>query len=147
MLCIYCLVSVLIFKFMCYIWRKWHLSEFIKNLFKYSIICELDKSVSFFNYINNLSYKLAFAKTYLSTNLSLLSRLNKNFPCILSVFKSFKEKHFNSRSCINFSTYKSCWYYLSVINNKTVTRLKIIYDISEYLMFNFSCFFIKHHKS
>ena len=132
---------------MCYIWRKRHLSKFIKNLFKYSIICELNKSVSLFYYINNLSYKLAFTKAYLCTNFSFLSRLDKNFPCILSVFKSLKKKNFNSSTCINLSSYKSCWYYLSIINNKAVTRLKIIYNISEYFMFNFSCFFIKHHKS
>ena len=147
MLCIYCLVSVLIFKLMCYIWWKRHLSEFIKNLFKYSIICELDKSVSLLNNIYNLAHKFSFTKTYLSTNLCFLSRLDKYFPCILSILKSLKKQYFNSSSCINLSSYKSRRNYLRIINNKTISRLKIIYDISEYSMLNLSCLLIKHHKS
>ena len=146
MLCIHCLISVFILKLMCYIRRKWHLSKFIKYLFKYTIICKLYKSVSFLYYIYDFALKLSTAKYYLSSYLTLFTWLNKNLPCILPVFKSFKQKHFYGSTCSFLFSDKSGWYNLSIIDNKAVTWLKVFCYIPEYLVFNSPCVFIKHHQ-
>ena len=70
--CIHCLVSVFIFKFMCYIVRQRHFSEFIQNLLKYSLILKLNKSVTVIYNVQNLCFKLTVAKTNLAPGLAFL---------------------------------------------------------------------------
>ena len=52
-LCIYGLIAVFIFQLMRNIWRQRHLSQLIQNLFKNSVIMELNQTVSFFYYIHD----------------------------------------------------------------------------------------------
>ena len=146
MFCIYCLISVFIFQFMCYIWRKRHLSKFIKYFLEYAVVLKSDNTISLFYNINNLTNKFITAKMNTSSYFCLFARLNKNFPCILQISFTGEKQHFYCCSCTLFFTYKSSRNYLCIINNKAVSRIKIINYIPEYFMFYFACIFIKDHK-
>ena len=65
MLCINCLISVLVLKLMCDIWREWHLSQLVKDLLEYSIELKSDESVALLNYIDDLTNKFALYKSCL----------------------------------------------------------------------------------
>ena len=146
MLCIYSLVSVLIFKLVCYIWGQWHLSQFIKYFLKYSIKGKLNQPVPFLNNINNLSHKLTVTKAYPGTRPGFLSWFNKDFPGIGHIFLSLQEKNFYSRTSSFLLTYKSSRNNFSIINNKTVSWIKVFNNVLKYPVFSPACLFIKNHK-
>jgi len=55
-LCINCLITVLIFQFMCNIRRQRHFAKLIQDFLKDSFIMELDQTVSLVHHINNLTF-------------------------------------------------------------------------------------------
>ena len=80
---IYRLITVFIFEFMCYIRRQRHLTEFVKNFLKYTVISKFNVSVSVFNDINYLSRQQSFAKLNNGAYVAFFTRSYEAFPCII----------------------------------------------------------------
>ena len=117
--CIHCLVSVFIFKFMCYIVRQRHFSEFIQNLLKYSLILKLNKSVTVIYNVQNLRFKLTVAKNKSCAGFSFSARFQNHFPSIKRML--MQKQKFNSTARILFLTVQTCRKYLCIIQYKCIT--------------------------
>ena len=90
---IYGLITVLVFQFMGDIRRQRHLAQLIQDLLKDSLIVELDQSVSFVYYINDLTLQDSVSESDLCSRTSLFTRLDQTLPDI--IFPSLQEKDLN----------------------------------------------------
>ena len=75
--------GVFIFQLMRNIWRQRHLSQLIQNLFKNSVIMELNQTISLFHNIDDFTRQKSITKNDLRARFCLLSRLDKCLPDIV----------------------------------------------------------------
>ena len=143
-LCIYCLISVLVGKLLGYIWRKRHLTELIKYLFKYPVKFKRNYPVSVRQYAFDLAYKIIVTEDHSGSRSKLLSGTYKGFP--FTVTPPFQQKHFDRRSCIFFGPEEPSGDNLRIIKNKAVSLFKVFLYILEYLMFYNARFLIHYEK-
>ena len=138
------LIAVLILQLVCDIRRQRHLSKLIQHLFKDPVIVKLHQTVSFFHDLKNLCLQKTVPKDNSCPRLHFLTRLYQSFPDV--IFMSFQKKHLYRCPGIFLYTKQSCRKHLGIIQDKTVTRMKIICDIVKDLVLPFPGLFIHHQK-
>ena len=138
------LVALFIRKFFCNIWRKRHLSDFIKHVINIAFVLKSYYSVSLFNYINNFRFKKASAEYKPFSDFGMFARTYKNFPYVKILL--FKKKKFYRRMGVFSFADKPCRNNTGIVQYKKISRFQKVYNIIKMLVFNFTGFSVKMHK-
>ena len=110
---IYCLISVRILKFMCYIRRKRHLAQAVKYLFKYTFEFKSDQSVSVSKTVCDLTFEFTVSEHNSCTRTKLFTRSYQRLPYTLA--PSSQKEDFNSGFCIFLYSEKPCGDHLCIV--------------------------------
>ncbi|MNV46929.1 hypothetical protein D3C71_1387760 [compost metagenome] len=108
--------------------RQWHCSQPVQNLLKNTLINEPKRSSTHISLVLNNSTKL-ITKDDNRSCLELFTWLYKSFPTIVS--QILKEKHFSFSPRIFFSPKQSGRNDSRIVQNKRISRLKIINNIGK----------------
>ena len=145
MFCIYSLIAFFIFQFMCNVRRQRHFAQFIQNIFKNTFVIEFNDTVAAFNGFQHFRCQSAVTKGNFITRTSLFTGTYQYFPCV-NAFPHQKE-HFNMRASAYTFSMKSGRQYSCIIDNQTISRFQIFFDIPKMFMGNRFCILVSHQQS
>ena len=148
LLCIYGLIIILIFKLLGDIRRQGHISDNVKHLINIliflGIVLEFYGTVATVNNRSNGCTKNV-GKVKGGTDLCPLSGADKCFP--LAIFKHTKKQKLHIATCFFGLSEQTCRNNLRGIYNQHILRIKVVNNITEYLVLYASVIFTKDHKT
>ena len=139
------LIAILILQLMGNIGWKRHLSQLIQDFFKDTIIGEFDHPVSILYNIYYFSYKKPVTEADLRTRFCFLARFHQCFPHIICI--SFQKKHFDLRISSDLVSDKPCRNNLCIIHHQAVSRIQIINNLPENMVFGISGLSVQYQQS
>ena len=142
---VYSLVSFFIIEFFVYVGWQGHLSEFIKHFVQASLTTEINNTVALFCYINYNCFEHTVSENKFCSGSGFSSGFGKNLTPL--IFDLTKKQKFYSSTCILFCTEYSCRKNTGIIEYKTISLVKIIYNIIKMFMGKFSAFSVHYHKA
>ena len=143
-LCVHCLITVFVLELVMDVRRQRHLSQFVKDLFKNTLVFKTDQTVSFVNHIDHLTDQQPFAKTDPCTDTAFLTWFYQRLPDI--IFSSFQKQYFNLCIRSDLASIESCRDYFRIVDYQTVTRVQIFNDITENTMLRLAAFSVQYQQ-
>ena len=144
MLCIHGLITLLVLQFMGNIRRKGHLPQLIQDFFKYTLIRKLDKTISLFHYIKNLSYEKPVPKADLCAGFCLFPRFYQSLPDI--VFLPLQKEDLNACIGAHLTAVQPRRDHPGVIDHQAVSRIQVIQHMAEIGVDDFPGLLIQMHQ-
>ena len=132
-LCVDGLIAVFVLQLMRDIRRKRHLPKLIQDLLKDSFILKPDLPIPVLDHFQHFSRQKAAAKEDFRARFCLFPRLYQRLPHI--VFPSFQKKHLDLCSRLCPASDQTRRNDLRIIHCQAVSRVQIIDNVSEYVMF------------
>ena len=138
------LISVVIFELLGYIMRQRHLAYLIEQFKEHSVICEFCKAVAVRQDVNNLGEEHIMEGEPM-TLASLFAWTRDNLPDVVALV--VEKKELDHRTRVYPCAVKARGKHLCVVENKAVSGLNILRDITKNIVLDGASFFVEHHES